>query len=535
MREKLTIYKNGVIVTLNKDNLVTDALAIAGKHILAVGSWQEIAKYETADTEIIDLHGKVVVPSFYDSHGHINMAGEYYLFRADLNSPPIGKRKTIADCLEALKRVAETQSVGCIYGFGYDDTMIQEKRHLTRHDLDLVSLERPVVVMHISGHLSYLNSKALELVGYDEKTVDPPGGVIQREEGGRRPNGVLEETAGRKTLVQGKESLTDEQRKQSLLYITEEYAKVGVTTASYGLLYEQSQLELLKQVEAQLKTRVVVNPKLDHYDELCKGFSSSTKIVLAGGKEIGDGSLQGYTGYLTTPYYVNLPNQPEYRGYPTNKKEDLVKEIVIAYQQGHQPVVHCNGDAALDDYLEALEKAQELSPEKELRPIVIHCQTAREDQLDKMKQLGVTPSFFVLHTYYWGDRHWDIFLGPERAARLDPLQSALKREIIFTTHCDTPITPQKPLLSIWASVNRLSASGRVIGDAQRVSVIDALKAYTINAAYQNFEEKERGSLEAGKYADMVILSENILTCEPEKIKEIEVLETILEGQVIYKK
>ncbi len=535
MEKATKLYKNGIVITLDSNNLIADTLAIAGNRILAVGSWDEVAAYQAEDTTVIDLKGKTLLPGFYDSHGHINMAGEYYLFRADLNSPPIGDKETIADCINALREIVKKQPEGCIYGFGYDDTMIQEKRHLTRRDLDLVSQERPVVVSHISGHLSYLNSKALELVGYDETTVDPVGGVIQREAGSKIPNGVLEETAGRKLLIRGVGMLSDAQRIESLVHITDEYAQAGVTTASYGLLSERAQLDLLKQTESKLKTRIVVNPKLDHYEEICEGFFSTNKIRLSGGKEIADGSLQGYTGYLTKPYYMNLPEQPEYCGYPTNKKEHLIEEIVEAYRQGHQPVVHCNGDAALDDYLDALEQAQKFYPDKNLRPIVIHCQTAREDQLDRIKKLGAMPSFFVLHTYYWGDRHWDIFLGPERTARLDPLQSALKRGIIFSTHCDTPITPQKPLLSIWASVNRLSASGKIIGAEQCIPLMEALKAYTINAAYQNFEEKERGSLEAGKYADMVILSENILACEPDRIRNIEVLETILEGKTTFKK
>lgn len=535
MEKATKLYKNGVIITLDECNLVADALAVCGERILAVGSWPALSTFVTQDTEVIDLAGRTVLPGFYDSHGHINMAGEYALFRANLNSPPIGTQKTIADCLQALQEMAQKQPTGGIYGFGYDDTMIQEKRHLTRHDLDRVSTERPVIVSHISGHLSYLNSKALDLVGYDENTPNPVGGVIQREPGSKKPNGVLEETAGRLPLIRGVGVLNDEQRMESLVYITEQYAKEGVTTASYGLMYDRIQLQLLKQAEAQLKTRVIVNPKLDHYNEICRGFSSTEKVVLAGGKEIQDGSLQGYTGYLSQPYYHNIQSDPEYRGYPTNERQKFIEEIVTVYQNNHQPVVHCNGDAALDDYLAALKKAQEVYPKKNLRPVVIHCQTAREDQLDQIKELGAVPSFFVLHTYYWGDRHWNIFLGPERAARLDPVRSALERGIVCSTHCDTPITPQKPLLSIWAAVNRLSSSGKVIGTEQTVSVVEALKTYTKYAAYQNFEEQERGSIEHGKYADLVITAENILTCDKEKIKDIEILETILQGKTIYKK
>ena len=534
MKKATKLYKNGVVITLNKDNLVADSLAVCEDRIIAVGSRDEVAAYQAEDTEVIDLAGKALLPGFYDSHGHINSAGDTYMYKADLNCPPIGTCLTIEDCLNAMRELAARKPEGAVLGAGYDDTLIAEKRHLTRHDLDKVSIDRPVVAKHISGHLAYLNTKALEMIGYTEETEDPAGGVIQREVGTRIPNGVLEENAAFHPNIRALELFTDEQKQASLVYITGEYAKQGVTTASCGLLYTNAQMALYKQVEDQLKTRMFINPFMIDYEKITEGFTTSNKIVLSGGKELADGSLQGYTGYLTKPYHINLPGQPDYRGYPTNEKAELTARIVEAYRKDIQPVVHCNGDAALDDYLDALEEAQKAYPGKELRPVVIHCQTAREDQLDRIKELGATVSFFVLHTYYWGDRHRDIFLGPERAARLDPLQSALKRGIIFSTHCDSPITPQRPLLSIWASVNRISSNGNVIGAEQRIPVMDALRAYTINAAYQNFEETERGSLEAGKYADLVILSEDILSCEPEHIRDIEVEETILAGRTTYK-
>lgn len=535
MEKATKLYTNGVVITMNQDNLVTDSLAVCHNRILAAGSREELDTYLCDETEIIDLNGKALLPGFYDSHGHVNSAGDNEMYQANLNCPPIGVRITIEDCLEALKEQAKKNPEGAVQGFGYDDTLVAEKRHLTRHDLDKVSTERPVVAKHISGHLAYLNTKALELIGYDETTEDPVGGVIQRESGTQIPNGVLEENAAFHPGIRALGALSDKQRQESLVYITGEYAKQGVTTAACGLLYTHAQMAMYKAVEDRLQTRMFINPFMKDYDAITEGFESGDKIIISGGKELADGSLQGYTGYLSKPYHINLPGQPEYRGYPTNEKEVLKERIKEAYRKSIQPVVHCNGDAALDDYLEALEEAQKIYPGKDLRPVVIHCQTAREDQLDKIKELGVTISFFVLHTYYWGDRHRDIFLGPERAARMDPLKSALKRGIIFSTHCDSPITPQRPLLSIWASVNRITSSGKVLGEEQRIPVMDALRAYTINAAYQNFDEKEHGSLEPGKYADMVILSENILACEPEHIRDIEVEETILAGKTTYKK
>ncbi len=163
----------------------------------------------------------------------------------------------------------------------------------------------------------------------------------------------------------------------------------------------------------------------------------------------------------------------------------------------------------------------------------MHAQTIREDQLDRLQAAGFTPTFFVPHVYYWGDRHRDIFLGPDRAARMDPIRSALDRGLVATSHCDTPITPVKPFLSIWACVNRLTSSGKVLGPDQRISVREALRAHTISPAWQNFEERDKGSLEAGKLADLIVVDVNPLECAPEKLRDICVLETVVGGETVF--
>ena len=216
---------------------------------------------------------------------------------------------------------------------------------------------------------------------------------------------------------------------------------------------------------------------------------------------------------------------------PREKLADLVTRL---HQNGRQLAIHGNGDAAIDDILYALSKAQKAHPRSDARPIIIHAQMAREDQLDRMKELGVIPSFFSLHTYYWGDRHSAIFMGPERAARMSPAKSALARRLRFTIHCDTPVVPMEPLKLIWSAVNRISTGGVIIGEEQRIAVMDAIRATTINAAYQNFEEDVKGSIEVGKYADFVILSEDPRLF-PTRIKDIEIVETIVGGRSVYKK
>jgi hypothetical protein len=226
-------------------------------------------------------------------------------------------------------------------------------------------------------------------------------------------------------------------------------------------------------------------------------------------------------------------DDPAYRGYPRISREELIEKVVRRHAAGWQVAVHGNGDAAIDDILDAFEHAQRQHPRADARHVVIHAQMAREDQLDRMKALGVIPSFFSLHTYYWGDRHREVFMGPERAARMSPARSALDRGLRFTLHCDSPVVPMEPLRLVWAAVNRRSTSGASIGDAQRIPPLAALRAVTIDAAWQHFEEHEKGSLEPGKLADLVILSESPLE-HPDRIDRIRVLETILGGRVVYR-
>jgi predicted amidohydrolase YtcJ len=224
----------------------------------------------------------------------------------------------------------------------------------------------------------------------------------------------------------------------------------------------------------------------------------------------------------------------DYRGYPTIESlHEVTGWLKTAFEKGWPAQVHTNGDAATDMLIAAVREAEAAYPEQDRRVVIVHAQTMREDQLDAAAELGMSPTFFPGHVYYWGDRHRDIFLGPERAARVNPQRSALDRGIVFTGHHDAPVTPADMLVPIWAAVNRVTASGEVLGAEQRIPVIEAIRAATINGAYQIFEEDSKGSIEVGKLADFVVLSENPLDVDPMTIKDIQVLETMKEGKTIW--
>ena len=271
--------------------------------------------------------------------------------------------------------------------------------------------------------------------------------------------------------------------------------------------------------------------------DLVKKYKTSNgdytgRLRIGGYKIVLDGSPQGRTAWMSKPY-VN--GEPEYCGYPWMKNElvdNLVKKAVSARKQ---ILAHCNGDAASEQFISAYEKAvDKISNKEDLRPVMIHCQTVRNDQLERMSRLKMIASMFVGHVWYWGDIHMRNF-GPERGKHISPVRDAIDKGVVVSFHQDTPVTKPDMLHSVWCAVNRISRSGKIIGEEQSVVVYDALKAITINAAYQYFEEKTKGSIKEGKIADLVILSHSPLEIDQKEIRNIKVLETIKEGETIYKR
>lgn len=531
-----TVFQNGIVITMDAANSNAEAVAIRDDEIIAVGTEAAIAELIDEQTKVVDLQGKTLIPGFYDGHSHCFGAGRTSLFLVDLNSPPIGRMLSIADYIAALqKKARETAPERWLQGRGYDDSLVSEKRHPTKADLDRVSSQHPMFIVHITGHFGVANSKALEIAGITRDTIAPTGGVIRKDPITDEPNGVLEETA--MGLVRSHiPPLTKEQIAEAIIHGGTIYAKSGVTTANEGSSNTLSRLSDYQEAVASGRMPIRTVIWFSRNDaEAAHRLPLETKMITLGGvKAFQDGSIQGYTGYLSKPYHIPLGGDPAYRGYPRRQREELIEIVKKAHNAGLQVMIHGNGDAAIDDILVAFREAQKDNPRPDPRHVAIHAQMAREDQLDEMLELGVIPSFYVLHTYYWGDRHRDVFMGPERAFRMSPCQSAAKRGMRFTLHCDTPVVPQTPLLLIWSAVNRVSTGGSEIGSEQRVSPVDALRACTINCAYQNFEENAKGSIEGGKLADLVVLSDNPLTCDLMAIKDIQVLETIVGGKTVYK-
>ena len=535
------VYVNGVIITMDQANTVAEAISIRGDRIEQVGDSESILAGVSDDTQVVDLRGRTVMPGFVDAHGHFPGSGQV-VFSADLNSPPIGDIENIDQLIARLQLMGEQRPDDWIAGWGYDDTQLAEGRHPPREDLDKVSTTRPVGINHISGHLAVVNSVGLALLGIDETTPDPEGGVIRRDPNspdGNRPNGVLEETAARKFLSASLDiGLTDALRMTTTA--AREYLAYGVTTASAGgmplgiaqLLGPLSRFNVFPQRVALFPLMEEVESKIQEEDWRPENLASG-RVSLPRVKIIADGSIQGYTGYLSEPYYVPFQGDLDYRGYPSVSRDKLFQQVSDLYERRIHVAIHCNGDASIQDGLDAIEHAQQLHPWPEARPLIIHAQMTRSDQIARMAELGVTPSFYTAHTYYWGDRHMKMFMGPERAVNMSPGKWALDAGIRYSSHMDTPVTPMRPLQAFWSQVERKSTSGAVIGEHQRVTPIQALRALTIDAAWQVFMDDQLGSLEAGKLADLIVLSGNPLTAAD--ARELVVERTLISGATVYER
>jgi predicted amidohydrolase YtcJ len=527
------VYVNATVITMDASSRTAEAVAVKGDRIVAVGGNTEIRNSAGSATRVVDLKGKVLLPGLIDPHSHFPSNGTTALYVANVQSPPLGPVNSIDDLVGVLKKKAmETPKGQWIRGAGYNQTLLKEGRHPTRYDLDKASTEHPIYISHASGHLGVANSLALKLANITKDTPQPSGGVIQKDPTTGEPNGVFEESG---QLVARKiPPFSAEQERTAIKWAVNDYVSHGVTTATPA---GGGISDALKQAskEGVLTLRVVAMLGGWSPDRPKAGLigDEMLKTGLTIGENVHDGSIQGYTGFLSKPYYVPYHGDKAYRGYSRETRAELIERVKTANRLGYQLAIHANGDAAIDDVIEAYRQALKDTPRTDTRFRIEHAQMTREDQLDAMKELGISPSFYVSHTYFWGDQHRDIFMGPERAAHMSPLKSALRRGIRFSIHLDTPVTPMAPLQAVWSAVNRLSRTGKVIGPDQRITPLEALRAVTIDAAWQEHDEKIKGSIEPGKFADFVVLAENPLTVAPVHIKDIKILQTIVGGKAVF--
>lgn len=548
-----TLYYNGTIITMTGSDPVTvEAVLTDGGRIQAAGSLEEV-RAMAEEPVLKDLKGAVMLPAFLDSHSHITAMAKVLSYAA------LQEADSFDGLIVILKKFKEERKLGAgdwIIGTGYDHNKMAEGRHPDRFVLDAALPDNPVMITHASGHMGVVNTLALEKMGITKDTKDPEGGRIGRTadragngksgnavtgndgtDGYGEPDGYLEETAftGSSSVIPepGMEQLARQLEAAEQIYLSH-----GITTIQDGRT-RSDEWKLLKYAAENelLHADVVAYAALNDAYELTEENPDYTgqynnHLRIGGYKIFLDGSPQGRTAWMSSPY----EGEPEgYCGYPIFKEEEVKSYFETALREGRQLLVHCNGDAAAQQMIEACRQAvRETGADPgQTRPVMIHAQMVRSDQLAQMAELSITASFFTAHTWYWGDVHLKNF-GEARALKISPARTAIDDGVNVTFHQDSPVIQPGMLETIWCAVNRISCGGHPMGVMERVTPYEALKAVTANAAYQYGEESEKGTIEPGKKADFVILSANPLTVPPMEIKKIRVLETIKSGKILYK-
>jgi predicted amidohydrolase YtcJ len=527
---------NGKIVTVDADDSIVEAVAVKGDRIVATGSSAEMKKLAKKGVKIIDLKGRTVLPGIIDSHTHPHNAAMNFL-EIDCRGKGI---KGIKDIQTAVaKKAKEVKAGEWIQGSGYNDSKLAEKRQITRWELDEAAPKNPVCITSDTGHQCIVNSKALEIAEITKFTPDPAGGQIDKDAKGEL-TGLLYETATK--LVSDKiPEYTVAQVKEGLRQLWEQFSEWGITSthdASAQMLgirgYQQLLAEGVRRVRVSLM--VSIKPWRPGEDNMLDAMSSlgiessfgDEWLRVMSLKIMGDGSGAGGTSGVYTPQHRG----PKGLGLMTTPAEEMDKIVMRAHEAGLRVSIHSIGDRGVDIALDAIEKAQKTKSVKDMRHRLEHNSCCTMKQLKRIKKLGVVPSSSIGYMYGLGDQYAENF-GPERVRWLHPHKTMKEMGIIAGGNSDCPVTFYSPWVQIYTTVTRKSSSGQIVGPEEAISVMDAIRVYTINGAYLSKEEDLKGSIEVGKLADMIVLENDILTMPPEEIKDIKVSTTIVAGKTVY--
>ncbi len=523
------MFVNADIVTMNPARPLAEAIAWRDGRIIAVGSRSEVEAAAGAAARVTDLGGKTVTPGFIETHSHTLDYGASLDF---IDVYP-SSTKSIAELLEKL-RSAKPDANGWVAAYGFDIQLYEDKRPMTRADLDAVRSDVPVFVVDQSGHGATANTKALEKAKITAQTPNPPGGEYLKGADGQLTGRLIELSA--MFAVFPPPTSTAETALRGAMA----HARVGMTTSTEGGIMSDAAPAILLAASSQPAWPLRMAAGLAYMEpkvralvpDRAKYENAMTKYRFV--KLWNDGASQGGTA-LIKGGYVDFPgaNPPI-----CIEPEDLEQQVKWIFETGLDPHVHCNGDQATDWYLDAIEYAIQATGRKDVRPIIIHGQYIRPDQFDRIerirKETGVMVgiSFMTVHLDYWGDVHQANTYGPERAQRICAVRDAINHGIPYGLHNDAPITKPNPMHSMWTAVVRRAPNGTVLGADQKLTAEEALAGYTRSAAWLLRMEKDAGTLEPGKYADLTILDANPLKVDPDRIKDIGVVGTIVGGKMV---
>jgi predicted amidohydrolase YtcJ len=524
------ILKGGKIVTMSRNGTIASGVAVKFGRIVAVGSNDEIGALADRKTEIIELNGKTVIPGLIDSHGHFVEEGAMRMLLVDLSEE--AGIQSIADLQNRLaERSKGTEKGKWVLGYQEDDSKLSEKRHPTRWDLDGATQDHPIILSTVGGHFYIANSLALKNAGVDRDTPDPVGGRFDRDPLTGELTGGLHEMAALMIKPDGPAVPTREQASEGAKQILKECACLGLTCVYDTVDGSQIRAVIDLNNRAELPIRVRMDVRIDRFRELEKlgvrGGLGDDWVRICGLKFLFDGAISARTAAVTEPYL----DKADFYGVMATTREIATKIILRAYAQGHRISAHANGDRAISMFLDIMEEAQEKFPQKDPRNRAIHCTVVNPEIVKRIKALGILPTIFGPYVYYHGDKLIPAF-GEKRLEWMFAARSFLDAGVMVAAHSDHPCAPFPPLMAIHGLVNRTTRTEKPIGQSQRISVMEALKLYTINAAYQSFDEHKLGSIETGKLADMVVLGKDILTVPSDRIIDIPVEMTLVDGRVV---
>jgi hypothetical protein len=529
------IFLNGSVLTFDRGDRICEAAAVRGNRIVFAGNNSDALSLQDSQTKVIDLHGRTLIPGFVDAHCH---AVTYGVAKQQLPCSP-QHISSIEDLLRSVgMKVSTAPPGGWILGRGYNHLSMKEKRHPTRQELDRVAPNHKVFLVRTCGHLAVANSRTLDEFGISSRTPDPEGGKIDRDSRGE-PTGLLYEQAAMKIRLHTQP--TQEEIERGLRDVNFDFLRLGITSLHDASGVNPEEIKIFQKGTAEgwfnlrvyfmVRSAGTLCPLGDTFLQtgLVTGFGNE-RLRLGPYKLILDGAGSSGSAAMKEPY----PGDPSNYGMLNISQAEFDQRIEAAHCAGYQIAVHAIGDRAIEMVLESYFKATARNPRVNHRHRIEHCGFLNRALIGKVLALGVTPVLGLPLLYELGDNYLDVY-EPERLEHLYPLRSLLEAGAAVSLSSDTPVIHPNPMHGVYFAVTRKTKSGRLIGPDQKVDLVQALRAYTLHGAYASFEERIKGSIEAGKMADLVVLSRDILKTPPEEILEMTVDVTMVDGQIVYER
>jgi len=534
-RDAELVVFNAKVYTVDPRVPNAEAFAVRGGKFIAVGKSEQIKGLIGKGTQTIDAQGMTVVPGFIDSHNHAS--GNTLLYEVLVGNPYEVEFVTIASIVDKLRAKAKTTPADTwVEGFFFDDTKLKDKRELNVHDLDQVSTELPVAVHHRGGHTAFYNSKALQMAGITKSTPGMAGGTYDHDASGELNGRVTDlamdvfDKVGKRTTYSADETMRRD--RDGLAHISKQFVRFGLT----GVCHEGGNLRALAEVRArgELLHRVsyeAIGAELEAMitGGMTTGLGDEWIKLGATFEHTADGSFSERTMAMGVPYPGSTSG---YKGNVTETQEDLNRWCERVHRAGIQLNCHANGDVAIDHVLTAYERALRLAPQSDARPKITHCTLINDDLVRRIKAINAVPALFTSYAYYNPDKFH--FYGEELMKRCMAYRTLLDAGIHAAAGSDFDPGPFSPLMGIQGMVTRTGWNGEVWGANQRITVDEALRVNTINGAYATREEAIKGSITAGKLADFVVLAEDPHRVDPQKLKDIQVVRTVVGGLTAYK-